>query len=595
MHETLTHQPVAHPRRRRPVHPQRYCQVSQSLRTSRCQLDQHPILRKRHILRHSRERPSGHRHERATSPENRIDELIPTTFSGPTLGFGGNRHRVHTTTIALCNNVALTLSSRAAGHERSIAVRKRTSQAKLDVALVIRLLRSVDPTTWSQPRLSRIGSYFVAYRAVITRLPLWDRVDPKQNFRVRSSRLATRLSVRDWGRLRSYVLVVRVLLGCSLGGLGHLMPVVGVAQALGRLGHEPLVLVPPSLAEAASETGVAVRVGGEPPRPVIDAIWERVRAGPPEAVVGLIDRELFADRGTEAMLPAARDLFDVWGPEIVVREPCEYATAVLAHGAGIPQLQIGVSQSAIELGVLEMVGDMIERHRAGVVAAVTAAPYLTSFPASLDPSRWPDTRRFRLPSPAWAPLPDWWPGDRRPLVYVTFGTVLGHLAESRAAYRTVLDAVADLPARVLMTVGHAVDPAALVPVPSNTHIERWGPQSDVFREARLVVCHGGSGTTFGALAAGLPLVICPLFADQTANAQLVHEAGAGLAVFTSDDAAGGLRSLGSADVAALRGAIEFVLAEPTYRQTAGRLAREIAGTSTLEETLAQLLAENPIT
>jgi UDP:flavonoid glycosyltransferase YjiC (YdhE family) len=388
---------------------------------------------------------------------------------------------------------------------------------------------------------------------------------------------------------------VRVFLGCSLGGLVHLVPVVAVARAFGRLGHDPLVLVPPSLSEAASDAGVAVRVGGEPPRSVIDAAWERVRAGPPEAVVGLIDRELFADRCTEAMLPAAREVFDVWRPEMVVREPCEYASAVLAHAAGIPQLQIGISQSAIELGVLEMVADTIERHRAGVAAAISAAPYLTSFPASLDPSPWPDTRRFRLQSPASGPLPDWWPGDRRPLVYVTFGTVLGHLPESGAVYRTALDAVADLPARVLMTVGHAVDPAALAPVPSNIRIERWVPQGNVFREARLVVCHGGSGTTFGALAAGLPLVICPLFADQTANARLVQDAGASLTVSPSDDAAGGLRSLGPADVAALRGAIDSVLAEPAYRHTAGRLAAEIAGTATLEQTLAGLLAENLVT
>ena len=372
------------------------------------------------------------------------------------------------------------------------------------------------------------------------------------------------------------------------------MPVVAVARALGRLGHDPLVLVPPSLSDAANEAGVAVRVGGEPPRSVIDAVWERVKAGPPEAIVGLIDRELFADRGTEAMLPAARDLFDVWRPEMVIREPCEYATAVLAHGAGVAQLQIGVSQSAIELEVLEMVAGTIERYGAGVAAAIMAAPYLTSFPASLDPSPWPDTRRFRLQAPASGPLPDWWPGDRRPLVYVTFGTVLGHLPESRAVYRTALDAVADLPARVLMTVGRAVDPAVLVLVPSNTHVERWVSQGDVFREARLVVCHGGSGTTFGALAAGLPLVICPLFADQTANGRLVQEAGAGLAVRPSDIAAGGLRSLGSGDVAALRGAIDSVLAQPTYRHTAGRLAAEIAGASTLEETFAQLLAEDPV-
>ena len=243
------------------------------------------------------------------------------------------------------------------------------------------------------------------------------------------------------------------------------------------------------------------------------------------------------------MLPAARDLFDVWRPEMVVREPCEYATAVLAHGAGVAQLQIGVSQSAIEL---RSAGNGRRHDRAPGRWGCCGdhgrpVPDLVSGVA--DPSPWPDTRRFRLQSPASGPLPDWWPGDRRPLVYVTFGTVLGHLPESRAVYRTALDAVADLPARVLMTVGRAVDPAALVLVPSNTHVERWVSQGDVFREARLVVCHGGSGTTFGALAAGLPIVICPLFADQTANARLVQKAGAGLAVSTSEDAAGGLGSL----------------------------------------------------
>jgi UDP:flavonoid glycosyltransferase YjiC (YdhE family) len=122
-----------------------------------------------------------------------------------------------------------------------------------------------------------------------------------------------------------------------------------------------------------------------------------------------------------------------------------------------------------------------------------------------------------------------------------------------------------------------------------------GAAGRVFSQARLVFCHGGSGSTFGALAAGLPLVMCPLFADQTANARLVQDAGAGLAVVPSEEAAGGLRSLGPADVAALRGAIDSVLADPTYRQVAGRLGAELAATSTLEETLAQLLAENPVT
>ena len=45
-----------------------------------------------------------------------------------------------------------------------------------------------------------------------------------------------------------------------------------------------------------------------------------------------------------------------------------------------------------------------------------------------------------------------------------------------------------------------------------------------------MVCHGGSGTVLGALAADLPLVIMPLFADQFANARTLADAGAAIVV-----------------------------------------------------------------
>ena len=77
-------------------------------------------------------------------------------------------------------------------------------------------------------------------------------------------------------------------------------------------------------------------------------------------------------------------------------------------------MQVGISLAAIERSVLEMVTPIIERARPGVAESIRAAPYLTSFPASLDPSPWPDTRRFRQPAPAAGALPDWWPRDDRP-------------------------------------------------------------------------------------------------------------------------------------------------------------------------------------
>ncbi len=382
---------------------------------------------------------------------------------------------------------------------------------------------------------------------------------------------------------------MRALLGCSLGGRGHLAPLIAVATTLQALGHEAVALVPPSLADAAGEAGIAFRVGGEPGRHVVDATWDRVRTGPPEDVVGLIDRELFANHCTRAMLGPALQACADWQPDIVVREPCEYATALAAHRAGVPQLQVGISQAALEHAVLEDVAPVLAGFEEGLVPAIKASPYLSSFPARLDPSPWPDTRRFRVNPPAPQPLPDWWPGDQRPLIYVTFGTVLGHLSEAREVYRSALEAVSEVPARILMTVGPSIDPAALGPVAANTHIEQWVPQHDAFAQARLVVCHGGSGTTFGALAAGLPLVLCPLFADQRANADLIDQAGLGVVHHPVQARMGGVARLGAADVAPLRAAIVGQLHNSVHRAAARQLAADIARAPTLEATLSELL------
>jgi UDP:flavonoid glycosyltransferase YjiC (YdhE family) len=67
-------------------------------------------------------------------------------------------------------------------------------------------------------------------------------------------------------------------------------------------------------------------------------------------------------------------------------------------------------------------------------------------------------------------------------------------------------------------------------VAKNVHVEAWVDQVDVLDVAALVICHGGSGTVFGALAAGVPLIAAPMFADQPTNARLVVDAGAGVAL-----------------------------------------------------------------
>ena len=95
--------------------------------------------------------------------------------------------------------------------------------------------------------------------------------------------------------------------------------------------------------------------------------------------------------------------------------------------------------------------------------------------------------------------------------------------------------------RVLLTVGRELDLDALPPAPENVRVERWVPQQDVLGHAAAAVVHGGSGSTLGAIAAGVPLVVVPLFADQPQNARRVAEVGAGLAVEPNREDVGGDR------------------------------------------------------
>jgi UDP:flavonoid glycosyltransferase YjiC (YdhE family) len=83
--------------------------------------------------------------------------------------------------------------------------------------------------------------------------------------------------------------------------------------------------------------------------------------------------------------------------------------------------------------------------------------------------------------------------------------------------------------------------------------------------------------------------MCPLFADQSANARLVEAAGAGRVVAGRADVHGRLRGLGPADVASVRQAAEAVLGGDPYRRAAARLAGEIADLPTVDAVMERCL------
>ncbi|HEY3943542.1 MAG TPA: glycosyltransferase [Acidimicrobiales bacterium] len=353
-----------------------------------------------------------------------------------------------------------------------------------------------------------------------------------------------------------------------------------------------MVIAPPSLAEAVEQAGYLFVAGHEPPEEQVAPIRERLPVVSRATASVLANRVLFGQLATSSMLPAMDRLLRDFEPDLVLRDPCEYASAVCARRRPVRTAQVGIGLAEVEWGSIDVAGPALEDHRPGLVGELRASTYLTRFPASLDPSPFADTLRYAEHAPVpGAALLDWWGTSALPLVYVSFGTVLGHMSLATEAYRTVLAAVAGIEARVLLTVGRHFDRTLLGHLPDNVHVEPWVDQADVLSEAELVVCHGGSGTTFGSLAAGVPVVIVPLFADQLANALRLTEAGAGLALDPGIEGDDRRRPLSRGDASRITEAIETVRSDPSYRAAAGRLASEMAAAPSPEEILDQLMTD----
>ncbi|MGC1184062.1 MAG: glycosyltransferase [Candidatus Dormiibacterota bacterium] len=381
---------------------------------------------------------------------------------------------------------------------------------------------------------------------------------------------------------------MRVLLS-STAGSGHFNPLVPVLEALERRNDEVLIAVPPKLEATVRATGHAFRIGADPPQAELAPLWARVHTLPRAEASVIVEREIFGRLCTTAMLPTVDEACQAWRPDLVLRETCEYASLIAAERNRVVHAQVAISAAAAEAGAQELAAPALQPYGAALSDRLHASPYLTRFPPSMDPSPFPRTMRYRgVTKGESAPLPNWWAGSELPLVYVTFGSITGGGPLATATFRVALAAVANLGARVLFTVGHAFDPRRLDPTPANVHVETWVPQERVLPGTAVVVCHGGSGTTFGALAAGVPIVFTPLFADQPANARRVAAAGAGLIVGPNADSTGAAAELGRADVAPLRAAIEAVLADNSFAKAARRISDEMRVLPDIDGVLEQL-------
>lgn len=209
--------------------------------------------------------------------------------------------------------------------------------------------------------------------------------------------------------------------------------------------------------------------------------------------------------------------------------------------------------------------------------------FLQTGPASMEyprPDLAPNTRFVGvLPQAASdAALPEWWDelDGSLPVVHVTQGTIDNH--DFGRLVRPTLDALADRDVTVVVTAGGR--PAETVgALPRNARAAAYLSYDALLPRTDVFVTNGGFGGVQAALAAGVPLVVAGDTEDKPEVAARVAWSGAGIDLRT-----------GMPEPSAVRAAVDTVIAEPSYRRNARRIAADAADHDALAE-IALHLAE----
>jgi UDP:flavonoid glycosyltransferase YjiC (YdhE family) len=378
---------------------------------------------------------------------------------------------------------------------------------------------------------------------------------------------------------------MRVLFSCTAGD-GHFMPTVPLARAFAAAGHDVVY----STAASCTERVAAAGFENLPAGPGVDEVAEemaafrvRIEKVPPHERRPEAFSFRFATLDAPAKLDALLSEATAWQPELIVHETADLAAPPVAAALDVPSAQHSFGR-LLPHACLERAAPLTAHlwERLGLapdpLSGEYRGPYIDICPPSFQDASPPEGTRvlhIRPATPA-AADPVWRDrlGGDRPVVYVTLGTIFN----DPGRFSTILSALGDVDATVLATIGRDNDPADLGHLPENVIVEQYVPQADVLPLCAVAVGHAGSGSTLGALAHGLPMLLLPHGADQFENARACADRGAATVLMPNE--------LTATSVAA---AVTSLLADPAPRAAGMRLARDIADMPTPADVVEALV------
>ncbi|WP_231913199.1 hypothetical protein [Rhodococcus sp. 852002-51564_SCH6189132-a] len=260
---------------------------------------------------------------------------------------------------------------------------------------------------------------------------------------------------------------VRRVLFSFAGGLGHLAPMLPIADVLRGAGH--------SLGVCGEADVLAGTEGFDAHFPEGETTSPSGRStgtlAPPDldheySVIGTHFAGVLAARRFDLV----RDVIDRWHPDLVICDEMDFGAMTAAEHAAVPRVVVAVIASGA-LTRIDRICEPLRRLRAAhdlpsdhECSFLTQDLVISPFPPSFrDPDvPLPPTAVSTGPGPSLAsrehPAIDWLRSGKKPhRVYVTLGTVFN--TESGDLIVRLLRGLHRLPARVLVTVGRDIDPA----------------------------------------------------------------------------------------------------------------------------------------
>ncbi|MCI0395774.1 MAG: glycosyltransferase [Chloroflexi bacterium] len=419
-------------------------------------------------------------------------------------------------------------------------------------------------------------------------------------------------------------------------GFGHFLPMVSLARALQQAGHQVAFATARSFESVVTQARFEhIPAGLDWDESRIEETVPDIRSVPRDHHGKWIFDEIFVDRSPRQMVPDLLAAIEEWSPEAMVINNYELGGVIAAEIAGVPYANLNISFRWSRTPVKVMVGKQINQLRQAFMLPPDAGgqAYGRYLDLCLMPPTWTlpqalgnqgitrlmghnvihggngqralaakglflagmmglgkksgqltkaqGTEYYISP---WSPparpaeAPEWLRQmPAQPAVYVSLGTVFSKLYPE--VFDLILLVLRDEPINLIVTLGAEGDPARFGPQPANVRLERYVPQEEILPFVDVCLNHAGYGSAMAPLAAGIPLVLLPLSADQPIIAQLCQSHGAAvpLPFEAMKINSGGLPVIDPARLTPemIRAAVRQALTNPIYRSAAQAVAQQI--------------------